>query len=397
MESESRRRSFVSLWGCASSSSSSAHQHHQQPLLRQQRRGYSASSSSSSESVVVSKGRALANRFMMLRPESDPAPPSVPKLAATILVCQPSPRPPGSDPLRTSDYKVLMVKRSQKARFMPGAHVFPGGILEENDWSSSHWAKFVEGEGGLDPKAEGGVLLSTRVAAVRELFEETNVLLHQSSKDSSVSNAISPPPEWRDEVRKSADRFPEVYSRLGLQPPLKTLLPFSRWVTPKQERYRYDTYFYLVPLQPEEPSSASSSLLAAQDNSETTQVEWFRPEEALQAFVEGRIILPPPTWITLTELSEFGSRPELSSLCNRIRQGRDMTPREPHIKVEEDRLVIAFKGDAVHPQSLNPHPDDRNRCELVDSHKFRLISNISPSNLAHATNILNKPNPSSRL
>jgi len=66
--------------------------------------------------------------------------------------------------------------------------------------------------------------------------------------------------------------------------PINALLPWSHWVTPKQERYRYDTYFYLSPLYLQDPTS----LLAAHDNSETTSVSWLRPEEALQLFRKGQ-------------------------------------------------------------------------------------------------------------
>lgn len=31
------------------------------------------------------------------------------------------------------DYEVLFVKRKETARFMPGYHVFPGGITEKSD------------------------------------------------------------------------------------------------------------------------------------------------------------------------------------------------------------------------------------------------------------------------
>ena len=36
------------------------------------------------------------------------------------------------------DYRVLMVKRSSKSKFMPNAYVFPGGVVAEAD-SSGGW------------------------------------------------------------------------------------------------------------------------------------------------------------------------------------------------------------------------------------------------------------------
>lgn len=38
---------------------------------------------------------------------------------------------------------------------------------------------------------------------------------------------------------------------------------------------------------------------------EVTQLDWFTPHEALEAFKNRKIYLPPPTYITLQQLSRF--------------------------------------------------------------------------------------------
>ena len=66
--------------------------------------------------------------------------------------------------LRGEPYEVLLMRRSDRSTFAPGAWVFPGGTLEEQDVSLAR--RFGEGENEL---------LSMKVCAIREVFEETGL------------------------------------------------------------------------------------------------------------------------------------------------------------------------------------------------------------------------------
>jgi len=87
--------------------------------------------------------------------------------------------------------EVLLVKRTEKARFMGGVWVFPGGALDRADGAEAD---------------EGGV--AHRAAAARELFEEAGIALADPSE----------------------------------------LVEFSRWITPAQVSVRFDTRFFLTEL-----------------------------------------------------------------------------------------------------------------------------------------------------
>jgi 8-oxo-dGTP pyrophosphatase MutT (NUDIX family) len=63
---------------------------------------------------------------------------SQPKLAATVILCKPVRRVHPN----YSDFKVLMVKRATKSRFAPGAHVFPGGVVESSD-EDQKWTELM--------------------------------------------------------------------------------------------------------------------------------------------------------------------------------------------------------------------------------------------------------------
>jgi 8-oxo-dGTP pyrophosphatase MutT (NUDIX family) len=81
--------------------------------------------------------------------------------------------------------ELLLVKRTEHARFMGGVWVFPGGAVDKHDGESPH-----------------------RAAAVRELNEEAGVVIADPA----------------------------------------TLVEFSRWITPAEVSVRFDTRFFLAEL-----------------------------------------------------------------------------------------------------------------------------------------------------
>jgi 8-oxo-dGTP pyrophosphatase MutT (NUDIX family) len=111
--------------------------------------------------------------------EYNPGPPTQPRQAATVILLR-----GGGDEL-----EVLLVRRTERARFMGGVWVFPGGAVDA-------------GEGAGDD--------AHRAAAIRELREEAAIEL--------------PGPD--------------------------ELVEFSRWITPAAVKIRFDTHFFLASLPP---------------------------------------------------------------------------------------------------------------------------------------------------
>ena len=177
-------------------------------------------------------------------------PPSTPRPAASIVLL----RRGGRHSQRALE--VLMLRRSEEAKFMPGVWVFPGGSLDAADGAE---------EAGL------------RACAMRELAEEAGIELDAGEE----------------------------------------LVPFSRWITPEVIATRFDAWFFLAlapahtPPKPDgvettearwfEPAAA----LAAQEAGELvlsfptqTQLRWlaeFRTsDEAIAAYRERTLepILP---------------------------------------------------------------------------------------------------------
>jgi 8-oxo-dGTP pyrophosphatase MutT (NUDIX family) len=111
-------------------------------------------------------------------------PPARPRQAATVILLR------GGD----RELEVLLVRRTQEARFMGGVWVFPGGAVdaEEGDGDGAH-----------------------RLAAIRELREEAAIELDDPAG----------------------------------------LVKFSRWITPAAVKTRFDTHFFLATLPDDQQPS----------------------------------------------------------------------------------------------------------------------------------------------
>jgi len=256
---------------------------------------------------------------------------ATPKLAATVVVCKPL-----EIPRNGFDYEILFVKRKPTARFMPGYHVFPGGIVEDSDiLPDGHPLLPIPLPSYLRDERR-----TLRLAAVREVFEESNVLLCDPVlPDETLTH-------WRPIVLKDCSKFVPMCIETSCKPSWNSLFEWAHWITPKQEKYRYDTYFYLIPLDPER------AVQAAHDEIETTTHDWKTPREALEDFSAEKIVLAPPTWITIAEMFEF---PTLHLLKQAAQSGRDMNPIEPTFQLEtgtagtEIHLCLPGDKDSVRP------------------------------------------------
>jgi len=145
-----------------------------------------------------------------------------PKDASTLILLDRS----GPSP------KVLMGKRHQRHTFLPGAFVFPGGSADASD-------RKMPVAAALDPRAENKLMLHTRrpstdkarglaVAAIRETFEETGLLLGTKRG----SSRAAPEGPW------------QAFSEAGILPDLSSMHFIARAITPPRRKRRYDTRFF---------------------------------------------------------------------------------------------------------------------------------------------------------
>src|SRR3954465_4128910 len=78
-----------------------------------------------------------------------------------------------------------------------------------------------------------------------------------------------------------------------------SLVEFSRWITPRQVKTRFDTRFYLA--------RAPADAQPRPDGAETVDLGWFTPQGALDAYRREEIVLVFPTIKTLEQLAPFES------------------------------------------------------------------------------------------
>jgi len=155
--------------------------------------------------------------------ERDQSSPNVrPKDAATLILIDRS----GALP------QVLLGRRHHSHKFLPGKFVFPGGRVEPAD-------RVMAATATLDPQMDLQLTRSVKrpsrvlaraltLAAVRETFEETGLLL---GTQSAVGGTIADGP-WAQ------------YLRSGFQPDLRKIHFIGRAITPPGRPKRFDTRFF---------------------------------------------------------------------------------------------------------------------------------------------------------
>ncbi|XP_053934749.1 acyl-coenzyme A diphosphatase NUDT19 isoform X2 [Cuculus canorus] len=194
-----------------------------------------------------------------------PAAPRPWREAATLLLAaRRPPGPPGCGRGRC-DYQLLLLQRSGRSGFMPGAHVFPGGLAEPDDFSAE-WLELLPppprcGLRAVKPpppgcdraplfSAERGSALpgdvALRLCALREAFEEAGVLLSVPERGAEALPEAELR-EWRRRVREEPRGFLQLCRRLRCRPDIWALREWSNWLTPARGagQRRYDTAFYL--------------------------------------------------------------------------------------------------------------------------------------------------------
>lgn len=208
----------------------------------------------------------------------------VPKPAATVVLMRDA----------DGELQVLLLKRHRASGFVPGAYVFPGGRIDEADHDPRLVANCAVPE-------RGGVPAHFWYGAVREVFEETGVLIARDASgrwapDASSSDEIE---AWREKLMNDATSLIEIVEKEKLTLVLDDVVYFSHWITPEAEPRRYDTRFFAAALP------AGRQIRA--DEREMVDALWIAPSEALERFSANRLPMVFPTVRTLQDLAKYAS------------------------------------------------------------------------------------------
>jgi 8-oxo-dGTP pyrophosphatase MutT (NUDIX family) len=124
-----------------------------------------------------------------------------------------------------------------------------------------------------------------------------------------------------EDLRAAAGRaaIRELAEETGLALPASELVYFARWITPKGRARRFDTFYFAA----HAPAGSVSV-----DQGEVDAYRWMRPADALAACAARQIELPPPTFVTLTQLALHADpQAALAALRSRVPEAHDGTFR----------------------------------------------------------------------
>ena len=248
--------------------------------------------------------------------------------ASTILLLRDGAQADGKG---RGEMEIFMMVRHHQIEFNSGALVFPGGSVDAGDQEIVARADLYSGGEGLSEADRG-----FRIAAIRETFEESGILLARSKGSNSPIDAMRAG-EIADAHRVALNEhkisFLSILADNDLQLALDTLVPYAHWITPEGMPKRFDTWFFLAPAPPGAAPRA--------DGSEVIDARWYSPMGALEAGRRGEIFLVFPTIRQLEQLSGFASAHALLEHA----RGREVQPIEPRVVMEGETARIVLPGD----------------------------------------------------
>jgi glyoxylase-like metal-dependent hydrolase (beta-lactamase superfamily II)/8-oxo-dGTP pyrophosphatase MutT (NUDIX family) len=231
----------------------------------------------------------------------------------------PLPRPPRASasvvPWRESEdgLEVFWIKRAESLQFMGGWHAFPGGGLSRRDQEIELGDRpqmldeappdgalpeaVLDGISDLGPIDPPGLL----ICAVRELFEETGLMLGAPTIESIEADVLENQLHTlrRQLLSKELD-FAGLLASANQAPVVSDLVYAGRWLTPPLGPVRFDNRFFLLNWQ--QTRVAQPEIIVG----EIESGEWIRPAVALQKWRDGEVLAAPPILHILEVLAQVG-------------------------------------------------------------------------------------------
>ena len=178
-----------------------------------------------------------------------------PRPASTILLLR--------DSADAREVEVFMMVRHYEIDFNSGALVFPGGSVDKGDKEIIATPALYSGGEGFDEAT-----LSFRIAAIRETFEESGILLARPVASKALvdaKRASEIEAAHRADLCDGKIGFLKVLTDNGMVLALDELVPYAHWITPEGMPKRFDTWFFLAAAPPEQ--------VGAHDGKESTEFD----------------------------------------------------------------------------------------------------------------------------
>lgn len=254
--------------------------------------------------------------------------PAVARPASTILLLRDG----------VSAIEVFMMVRHYQIEFASGALVFPGGSVDPGDQDIAGRPELYDNRAGLD-----AATLQFRIAAIRETFEESGILLTRPRGVSDLvtaTRATEISDAHRATLCEGKMSFAQVLTESGQVLALDLLAHYAHWITPVGLPKRFDTHFFLAKAPPEQ--------VGAHDGRESTDSIWVSPREALEGGESGRFILPFPTTRNLIKL---GKQSDVAVALEDARRSPVVTVM-PVVTKDGDRRRLRIPAEAGYDGEL---------------------------------------------
>jgi len=250
------------------------------------------------------------------------APKSIPIPASTIVIAR--------DSKNNDSMEIFMVVRHHQIDFASGALVFPGGKVSSSD-SAPGLRNRCRGHEDWDDEA-----LAFGVAAIRESFEESGLLLARKKDEESLINnaSLDALSHYRVKLEKNEISMDEFANQENLIFAMDQLQHFAYWVTPDMVPKRFDTHFYLA--------KAPEDQVGSHDGSESVDSIWISPEQALKDADEGKLKVIFPTRMNLMRLAQYKNVQEAIDSCEHQKVVMIMPWTEPR----ESGAALCIPKDA---------------------------------------------------
>lgn len=217
--------------------------------------------------------------------------------------------------------ETLMLRRRATLSFAAGDWVFPGGVIDASDASPAWNAQLPE------PAIADDAERALRIAACRETFEESGVLLarHRSGGacDPALLYALQ---RERHAVANSTDAFRTLLARHDLVLDPAGLACWANWVTPAYSPKRFDTRFYIATM----PAAQQIDV----HEGESQDSRWVEIDAEHGAAGLDPPVTAPPTLYTLREIARQHAR--VGSLEALLDWARAQQPVALMLKVRRD-------------------------------------------------------------
>lgn len=247
--------------------------------------------------------------------------PATPAPAGTVILVR-----DGADEI---GLEVFMVRRHAQSAFAADVFVFPGGRVDEADGTAENVSRCDR-----PLPAHAPDMPSTRLAAIRELYEEAGVLLAAQGQAAEFSTH-----QWQ-RMRAGEVGFWQLMRDGNVQLGVSELHPFAHWITPESMPRRFDTWFYLARL-PEGQAPRH-------DGTETVDSRWITPRKALRRAVRGEF---PLVFVTERLLSRLASWSSVAAAIGSITPA-DLQPVLPRTIWRDGRPIPVLPGDPAYAEGV---------------------------------------------